>query len=245
MEAVLNNIGGIELSVVIPVFNEAENIGPLCRELIPVLDALGRGYEVLIVDDGSTDGSMEKLMEQKTVFPALRVIQLPSNRGQSAALAAGFRFAAGRLIVTMDGDLQTDSGDIPRLLRYAEEFSLVIGRRYPRHDPAWKNIQATIANKVRSAVLKDTIRDIGSPLRVFRRSDVTRIPLFNGFHRFLPILLAAKGCTVRQVTVNHRPRRMGRTKYGMLDRVFRAIIDMWAVKWMINRSLKEEGKEVI
>jgi len=245
MESLQNNPGGIELSVVIPVFNEEENIGPLCRELIPVLDSLGREYEVLIVDDGSTDGSVEKLLEQKAVFPGLKVIQMPSNRGQSASLAAGFRFAAGRLIVTMDGDLQTDPEDIPSLLRYAEEFSLVIGRRYPRRDPAWKNVQAKIARKVRAVVLKDDIRDIGSPLRVFRSSDLAGIPLFNGFHRFLPILLAAKGCTVKQVRVSHRPRRKGMTKYGMLDRVFRVFIDMWGVKWMIRRQIKREGKEVI
>lgn len=239
----MNQESEIELSVVIPIHNESGNIGPLCRELRGVLVKWGRFFEVLAVDDGSTDGSREELLEQKRAFPELRLIRLPSRRGQSAALAAGFRFATGRVLVTMDGDLQSDPGDIPRLLDALEESSLVIGERRPRRDSAGKKFQAGIANRVRSLILGDRIRDIGCPLRAFRRADLDGIFPFDGFHRFLPVLLQARGIAVRQVRVNHRPRLRGRSRYGMLNRVGRTFIDMWAVKWLSRRQLEADAEE--
>ena len=234
----------IELSVVIPVFNERENLSRLCREAIRVLDGLEKRYELLIIDDGSTDGSCDTLRAEKNDFPALRLIRLSTRQGQSAALAAGFRSARGRLIITMDGDLQTDPADIPRLLAHIDEYDLVIGYRYPRRDPLWKKFQAALANRIRSLILGDSIRDIGCPLRVIRKSDLAEIPIFDGFHRFIPILLEANGRSVGQVRVRHRPRLEGRSKYGMMNRVFRTFIDAWCVKWLIRRKIGNEGEEI-
>ncbi len=239
----MNQGSEFELSVVIPIHNESGNIEPLCRELREVLAGLGRSFEVLAVDDGSTDGSRAELLERKRSFPELRVILLPSRQGQSAALAAGFRFASGRLLVTMDGDLQTDPGDIPRLLEVLDGPSLAIGDRRPRRDSAGKRVQARLANRIRSLVLGDRIRDIGCPLRAFRRSDLAGICPFDGFHRFLPVLLQARGIAVRQVRVNHRPRLRGRSRYGMLDRAVRAFIDLWAVRWLIRRTILDDAEE--
>ncbi len=234
----------IELSVVIPVFNERENLSRLCREVTDVMDGLERSYELLIVDDGSTDGSRAALSKEKKNFPRLRIIRLSSRQGQSAALAAGFRFARGRLIITMDGDLQSDPADIPRLLAHVDEYDLVIGYRFPRRDPLWKKTQAAVANRVRSLILGDRIRDIGCPLRVIRKSDLAGLPVFDGFHRFLPVLLEAKGSSVGQIQVKHRSRFRGRSKYGMMNRVVRAFIDTWGVKWLVRRNIKNKGEEI-
>ncbi|MDP8235287.1 MAG: glycosyltransferase family 2 protein [Candidatus Erginobacter occultus] len=233
-----------DFSVVIPVFNEEENIAPLCRELRETLNRWGRAYEVLIVDDGSTDSTLDKLRQAKAVFPSLRVIRNPRRFGQSAALAAGFRFARARVLVTMDGDLQIDPEDILRLLETAGEYRAAVGRRQRRRDPAPKHFQAKLANRIRSLVLQDRFADIGCPLRVFPRADLERIQLFDGFHRFLPVLLAAAGRTVLQVPVNHRPRRRGRSKYGGLNRIFRTTADLFGVNWMLRRRIEAAGEEV-
>ena len=207
------------------------------------MEDLDRPYEVVMVDDGSTDGSYHELKNLKSKYPALRIVKLRANRGQSAAFMAGFKHARGYYLITMDGDLQNDPRDIPELLQYTESYDLVIGFRKNRKDTSWKRLQSKIANNIRRMVLKDNIVDVGCSLKLFRRSDLESIPGFKGLHRFYPILLQAGGKTVKQVAVNHRPRFKGETKYGMMNRAFSSFKDMLAVKWMIEKKINYQVEE--
>ena len=227
----------IQISVVVPIYNEEDNVGPLCEEIFTTLKKVDRSYEVVMVDDGSTDGSYLRIKKLQGKYSELRIVKLRDNRGQSAAFMAGFKHARGEFVITMDGDLQNDPGDIPELLKYTDSYDLIIGFRKNRKDTGWKRLQSKIANNIRRAVLKDNIIDVGCSLKLFRRSDLTAIPGFKGLHRFYPILLQAEGKTVKQVAVNHRPRFKGETKYGMMNRAFSSFKDMLAVKWMIKKKI--------
>ena len=233
------------VSVVVPVYNERENLAPLLDEIAAAL--AGRPYEVVAVDDGSTDGSGDALVALRPRHPALRVVRFARNAGQSAAFAAGFRAARGAVLVTMDADLQNDPADVPALLEALERSGVeaAVGWRMNRRDTGWKLVQSRIANGVRNRLNHETIRDTGCSLKAFRREAVADIPWFTGMHRFLPTLVKMRGGRVVEVPVHHRPRRFGTTKYGMWNRVFRALADALAVRWMQRRALRYEIRDIV
>jgi glycosyltransferase involved in cell wall biosynthesis len=230
--------GPIDVSLVIPVYNERENLAPLLEEIRAAL--AGRRYEVVAVDDGSSDGSLEELKALKAARPELHIVSFAANAGQTAAFAAGFRAARGGIIVTLDADGQNDPADIPRLLDALSQsgVSAVAGYRAERRDGPWKRVQSRIANGVRNRLNRETIRDTGCSLKAFRADALRHLPLFTGMHRFLPTLVKMQGGTVTEVPVRHRPRRSGMTKYGMWNRVFRSFADALAVRWMQHRRLR-------
>lgn len=233
-----------ELSAVIPVFNEEENLPVLAAEVQGAMQAIGRPYEVIYVDDGSTDGSPGILSELAREDPAVRVIRQQRNAGQSAALAAGFRCARGGIVITLDADLQNDPADIPRLLERMNAFDVVCGVRANRQDTWVRKVSSRIANGIRNRVTHDSVTDVGCTLRACRAEYLQRIPMFTGMHRFLPTLLKMEGARVTEVPVHHRPRLHGQPKYNIRNRIWRALADLFAVRWMqkrwIDRRLSEE-----
>jgi dolichol-phosphate mannosyltransferase len=234
-----------DISLVIPVYNEEDNIKPLIVELREVLAALGRSYEIIFVDDGSRDRSFEILQETASQDPLIRIIRFKKNAGQTAAFDAGFKDAQGDIVVTMDADLQNDPHDIPRLVEKIGEFDIVCGWRHERKDPWIKIVSSKIANFVRNKLSQEEIVDTGCSLKAYKRECLQRLKLFNGLHRFLPTLAKMEGCTVTQVKVNHRPRRFGTTKYTISNRMVRAFADLLAVRWMKKRHLDYKIEEII
>jgi dolichol-phosphate mannosyltransferase len=220
------------VSVVVPVFNEEENISILQSELSVALSGLD--YEIVFVDDGSTDRSFAKIASA----PRTRVLQFEKNAGQSAALYAGIRAARGQTIVMIDSDLQNDPADIPRLI---EEISrgadLACGYRARRKDTLTKRLTSRIANLVRSRFTKDYVRDTGCTLKAMRRECIDTLVPFKGMHRFIPALIRGAGYRLVEIPVNHRPRRFGQTKYGFGSRAVRATMDMFGVRWLLSRRL--------
>jgi dolichol-phosphate mannosyltransferase len=233
----------IELSLVVPVYNERESLRILVEEIGHALT--GRRYEIVAVDDGSSDGSFEELKALKRDHPELHIVAFAANAGQTAAFAAGFRVARGRVIVTLDADLQNDPADIPALVAELAKSgaTAVAGYRVDRRDSGWKRLQSGIANRVRNRLNRETIRDTGCSLKAFRADALRELALFNGMHRFLPTLIRMLGGSVREVPVRHRARRYGKTKYGMWNRVFRGLADALAVRWMQRRALRYRVRE--
>jgi dolichol-phosphate mannosyltransferase len=233
-----------EISIVIPVYNEEENLPLLAAEIHGALRPLGRSYEVIYVDDGSTDGSPGVLLELAREDPATRVIRQRRNSGQTAALEAGFRFARGDLVVTLDADLQNDPADIPRLLAAMDGHDVVSGVRANRRDTWVRKASSRIANRVRNRLTHDDVTDVGCTLRACRAEFLRAAPLFTGMHRFLPTLLAMAGARKTEIPVNHRPRLHGQPNYNISNRLWRALADLFAVRWMqkrwIDRRLSEE-----
>src|SRR5439155_264281 len=202
------------------------------------------GYGMSVATAAATPTAAEA-MNSRRDHPELRVVAFAEHAGQTAALAAGFRAAHGRVVVTLDADLQNDPADVPALLVELERSraAAVVGYRVNRHDSAWKRLQSRIANGVRNRLNRETIRDTGCSLKAFRADAVRALPLFDGMHRFLPTLIRMGGGTVVEVPVRHRPRRFGRTKYGMWNRVFRSLADALAVRWMQRRALRYRIRE--
>ena len=235
--------GSPDLSLVVPVFNERDNLPLLVREIAAAL--AGRRYEIVTVDDGSTDGSLEALKTLKRAHPELHIVAFAANAGQTAAFAAGFRAARGEVIVTLDADLQNDPADVPSLVAQLETSgaAAVVGYRVDRRDSRWKRVQSRIANGVRNWLNRETIRDTGCSLKAFRADAVRALPLFNGMHRFLATLVRMQGGRVVEAPVRHRPRRFGRTKYGMWNRIWRSLVDAFAVRWMQRRALSYRVSE--
>lgn len=233
-----------EISLVIPVYNEQENLPVLAAEIRAALEPLARPYEVILVDDGSTDSTPEVLRRLAREDPRVRVLRQRRNSGQSAALDAGFRHARGEIVVTLDADLQNDPADIPRLLERLDGFDVVSGVRARRQDDWVRRVSSRIANRVRNRVTRESVTDVGCTLRAVRAEYLRRIPVFNGMHRFLPTLLRMEGARVTEVPVNHRPRLHGEPKYNIRNRAFRALVDLFGVRWMqtrwIDRHLAEE-----
>jgi glycosyltransferase involved in cell wall biosynthesis len=228
-----------ELSVVIPVFNEAPNLEPLHREFRQTLDAWGRPYEVIFVDDGSSDGSFEILERLHRADPSVQVIQFRRNFGQTAAFAAGFAAARGRVIVTSDGDLQNDARDVPRLVdRLAEGVDIVCGWRKQRQD-AWlsRRLPSFVANRLISWATGVRLNDYGCSLKVFRAEVVKPLRLYGEMHRFLPALASEVGVRIVEEPVNHRPRRHGASKYG-ISRTVRVLLDLLTVKFLVSYSTR-------
>ncbi|MEY2545461.1 MAG: dolichol-phosphate mannosyltransferase [Verrucomicrobiota bacterium] len=225
------------ISVVVPVFNEAENMSILQAEL---RDALGnRDYEIVFVDDGSSDGTADKIDKSDS---RMRVLRFEKNAGQSAATYAGLNAARGDIVVLIDGDLQTDAADIPKLLdALNDDVDLVCGYRIGRQDTWFKRVQSRIANYVRSRFTKDGVRDTGCGMKAMRRECVSAIVPFKGMHRFVPALVKGAGYRLTEVPVRHRARRFGESKYGkhgFRGRALRATIDMFGVRWLLSRQLK-------
>lgn len=229
------------LSVVIPVFNEEGNLDPLLRELAQVLERLGRSYEVLCVDDKSTDNSLTVLRNLQKRYAWLRVLRHEINSGESAAEATGFAQARGVCIVTMDADLQNDPSDIPALLdALREDVAAVCGVRRKREDHWVKRVSSRLANRFRNALTGDRIADAGCTFRALRRAALREVPVFNGMHRFLPTLLRHQGYRVEERLVNHRPRTSGYSKYGVGNRLWRGIADCIALRWYRKRCVRAE-----
>jgi dolichol-phosphate mannosyltransferase len=225
------------LSIVVPVFNEKESIGPLLDELKTVTSAMSGPLEVLVVDDGSSDGTDQVLARYAEDYPALRVITFEANAGQSAAMACGFREARFDHVVAMDGDGQSDPADIPRLADLLESYPLVCGYRAKRRDSIWKRWGSLLANRVRRSVTGDRVIDIGCSLKGFHREPLQRLHFFDGSHRFLPVLMAMEGCEMTQIEVHHRARSGGTSKYGNLDRLARTWQDLLGMRWLQNRRI--------
>lgn len=227
----------LDLSVVIPIYNERENLVPLEEKLNESLTKLNLDYEIVLVDDGSQDGSGELISKLQKHNPHLRLIRLAGNFGQSAAFMAGFRVARGQTIVTMDADLQNDPADIPLLLEKTDEFDVVCGWRHERNDPWVRKISSKIANAVRNQLSQETIADTGCSLKAFRRECFDHIILFNGMHRFFPTLMKMEGFTVTQVKVSHHCRLHGQSKYNIRNRLWSSWNDLMGVRWLKKRRL--------
>lgn len=220
------------ISVVIPLYNEEGNVGILQSEVAAAL--AGRDFELVLVDDGSTDATVEKIARA----PWVRVVEFAENAGQSAAMLAGIRAAKAPVVVLMDGDLQNDPSDIPRLLEALEEGAdLVCGYRARRKDTLLKRLTSRIANFVRSRFVGDGVRDTGCTLKAMRRECASALVPFKGVHRFIPALVKNAGFRVVEIPVNHRPRRFGVSKYGLGNRALRATMDMFGVRWLQSRRI--------
>jgi glycosyltransferase involved in cell wall biosynthesis len=228
-----------ELSVVIPIRNESANIDALYVEMTEALERWGRPYEVLVIDDGSTDDSFERLLRHQQRDPRWRIIRFRRNFGQTAAFSAGFRYARGRVIATADGDLQNDPADLPGMIRRVEEGSdIVCGWRKKRRDP-WltRRLPSELANKLISWSTGVKLHDYGCSLKVFRADVVKPLKLYGEMHRFLPAIASEMGVTIEEVVVNHRARKHGSSKYG-LSRTFRVILDLLLVKFLLSYSTR-------
>ena len=228
-----------ELSIVIPVHNEAPNLRELVAEFTSVLGSTRRPYEILLIDDGSTDESFEILRELQASHPQLRVIQFRRNFGQTAAFAAGFAHARGRYIVTADGDLQNDPADIPAMLARIEQGDdIVCGWRKDRKDTFInRRLPSMIANKLISWATGVTLHDYGCSLKIFRAEVVKPLRLYGEMHRFLPALASEMGVRVSEQVVNHRARKAGTTKYG-ISRTLRVLLDLLTVKFLLSYSTR-------
>ncbi|MEK7386667.1 MAG: glycosyltransferase family 2 protein [candidate division NC10 bacterium] len=234
-----------DLSVVIPVYDEEENLPPLWEELRGVLDGLGLAFEVVFVDDGSRDRSAEIIRGFREADRRVRLVRLKANAGETAATDAGFKAARGTWVVVMDADLQNDPHDIPALLSHLDKWDAVTGRRVKRGEgDGWlRRVSSRVANGVRNRLSDESIQDSGCTFRAFRRECLRDLVLYRGFHRFVPTLLKMRGYRVLEVPVNHRPRRFGRSKYGVMNRAFVAFADLLVVRWMKSRVLRYEVAE--
>ena len=218
------------ISVVVPVFNEEENVLTLQREISQALS--GTDHEIVFVDDGSRDDTAAKIERG----PQIRVLRFEKNAGQSAATYAGLNAARGDIVILMDGDLQNDPADIPKLLaEISRGADLVCGYRASRKDTVVKRITSRVANFVRSRFTGDGVRDTGCGLKAMRRECVAAVVPFKGMHRFVPALIKGAGYRLTEVPVNHRPRQFGESKYGFGNRAVRATIDMFGVRWLLSR----------
>jgi len=236
----------MDISIVVPVFNEEDNIPILYKELRDALDGLDKEYEIIFIDDGSQDKSLDKLRRLKRPHPFIKIVSFEKNYGQSAALKIGFEKARGDIIITIDSDLQNSPYDIPKLLSYIEKgYDVVSGWRRYRQDSLKKRAASTIANYIRNKIIKDNIKDTGCTLKVYRRDYIKRLKLYNGLHRFLPAILKMEGARIIEVEIAHRKRRFGKSKYGIRNRILKPFVDALAVLWMKKNTMNPEIKEEI
>ncbi len=227
-----------EVSVVVPLFNEEDNMSILQSELRAAL--AGLDYEIVFVDDGSSDRTIDKIESD----PRIRVVRFEKNAGQSAAMYAGLHETRGNIAVLIDGDLQNDPADIPRLLaEISRGADLVCGYRAKRKDTVVKRISSRVANFVRSRFTKDGVRDTGCSLKAMRRECIAALVPFKGMHRFIPALVKGAGYRLVEIPVNHRARKFGLSKYGLGNRALRATIDMFGVRWLLSRQLNHKVRD--
>ncbi len=226
------------VSIVVPLYNEEENVEILQRELNEALKDLD--YEIIFVDDGSRDGTVARIAAD----PRVRVLRFERNAGQSAAIFAGLQAVRTEVAVMIDGDLQNDPADIPRLLaEISRGADLVCGYRRQRKDTLVKRITSRVANFVRSRFTRDGVRDTGCTLKAMRRECIAALVPFKGMHRFIPALIKGAGHRLVEIPVNHRLRRFGQSKYGLGNRAIRATIDMFGVRWLLSRRLEYKVRE--
>ncbi len=231
--------GNVELSVVAPLFNERGNLERLFERVSAALD--GRvSWELVLVDDGSRDGSADVIGALKRADPRVNGVFLDRNRGQTTALLAGIEHARGALVATLDADLQNDPQDLVRMLWLIETCDAVVGVRRERHDSWLRRASSRVANRIRDRVLGDRVRDSGCALRLMRREAACSIPRFEGMHRFLPTLLRWSGYTVVEAPVAHYERTWGRSKYGVWNRLWRTAHDILVVRWMRSRLIRPD-----
>jgi len=234
----------VYLSLVVPAYNEHEVLPALLEVVSVALVKIGKPFEVIIIDDGSTDQTPQMLEAAMRERPWLRVIRLSRNGGQSTAFDAGFKAARGEIIATIDADLQNDPSEIPRLLPMLDGYDMITGWRQKRKDNFLRLIQTRIANGIRNWISQETIHDSASSLKVYKRHCVEGIQLYTGMHRFMPTLVKMRGYTVLETPVKHSPRYAGVSKYRFGSRVLRAFYDLLAVRWMKKRFLRYESHEV-
>ena len=234
------------LSLVIPCYNEAENVPTLLTRVEAALALTGKPFEVVIVDDGSTDSTPRLLHEAMKTKPWLRVIRMAKNGGQSAAFEAGFEAARGEIIATVDADLQNDPEEIPRLLPMLDQqnVDMITGWRKDRQDTPFRKWQSRQANRIRNWISQETVNDSASSLKLYRAHAIKGLRLFNGAHRFFPTLVKMRGYTVYETPVKHSARFAGTAKYGFRNRAFRAFIDLIGIRWMKERNLRYQATEV-
>ncbi len=239
MSVALSADSPVAVSIVVPVRNEAGNIAPLIAEIAAALDG-GWAYEIIYVNDGSTDATAERLAEQMKLRPNLRVLRHEKSSGQSAAVRSGVRAARGAIVATLDGDGQNNPAFLRELIMALEQgggrFGLAAGQRVGRKDTGFKKFQSRFANRIRSAVLHDGTRDTGCGLKAFRRDVFLMMPYFDGLHRFLPALVRREGYDIAYVDVIDRPRHSGVSNYGFFDRLWIGIMDLAGVWWLIRRK---------
>jgi glycosyltransferase involved in cell wall biosynthesis len=234
------------LSLVIPCYNEQENVPTLLARVAAALQKIDRPFEVILVDDGSTDQTPQLLAEAMLKFPWLRVIRMAANGGQSAAFEAGFDAARGELIATIDADLQNDPEEIPRLLALLDEqkVDMITGWRKDRQDTPFRRWQSRQANRIRNFITQETVNDSASSLKIYRAPAIKGLKLFRGAHRYFPTLVKMRGGTVYETPVKHSQRFAGTAKYGFRNRAFVGIADLYGVRWMKKRCLNYQAKEV-
>lgn len=232
-----------EISFVIPVYNEEGNIKPLYKELKKVAGTIASSYEIIFVDDASYDNSLNEIKELALIDNNVKYISFLKNRGQSAALYAGFQKAEKSVIITMDADLQNDPEDLIHMIKLYGEYDMVNGWRKNRQDTISKKIGSKIGNFIRNKLTKETIHDSGCSLKIMNASMLKKIKMFRGLHRFLPTLMRLEGAKVVEVPVNHRKRKVGVSKYNNINRAIEGLYDLIAVRWMIKRYLDIVIKE--
>jgi dolichol-phosphate mannosyltransferase len=234
------------LSLVIPCYNEQENVPTLLERVGGALGKIGRPFEVILVDDGSTDQTPALLAEGMRRLPWLRVIRMAQNSGQSAAFEAGFEAARGEVLATIDADLQNDPEEIPRLLPLLDErrVDMITGWRKDRQDTAFRKWQSRQANRIRNWITEETVQDSASSLKIYRAPVIKGVKLFKGAHRYFPTIAKMRGYTVYETPVKHSHRFAGTAKYGFRNRAFVGIFDLFGVRWMKRRYLRYQAAEV-
>jgi dolichol-phosphate mannosyltransferase len=225
------------LSILVPVYNEDGNILPLMQEVQQAFKSFSVDYELVFIDDGSTDATWDQIAKARALEPRVRGIRHTINSGQSAALWTGIQSTSAPLIATLDGDLQNDPADLPKLLAELANYDFVCGVRAKRNDSWLRRFSSRVARAARKAVLKVDFCDTGCAMRVFKRTALQGIFPFNGLHRFLPVLVHGAGAKAKEIPINHRPRIAGVSKYGLNNRLWRGIADLFAIAWYQKRRV--------
>lgn len=242
-----------ELSLIVPMYNEEENVGPLLQEIDQALRAYFKKFEIIIVDDSSKDQTVSKLLDLKKSIPELRVLRHETNSGQSRAVMTGIKKARYDWVATLDGDGQNNPIDIPKLAQAVSDLGanpscsswvLIAGHRAERKDTRLKKISSKIANKIRGSLLKDQCPDTGCGLKLFPKDLFMNLPHFKNMHRFLPALARREGALIINIKISHRERMRGVSKYGVMNRLFVGIVDLLGVMWLVRRPSKASAKEL-